>query len=613
MLVASTTASRSAAGRSCRSRGRATTRGVAPAGRVRPSSASPPTLPESRGSGIGRALTDASLRTGPRSAGTDDGHRLAGHEPALVAVLAEARLPAALPAALPLDPSTGCRGSRCPSGARIAVVRRARRRGRARAAAAARAGRRRRAPRCAMRSASRSRASRSRRSYRAAGRATIVVEPPALPIPGAGTTHARRRSPRRSDELERPGVPSRAADDARRRRAHAARPTSASSRARLVSPELRAPLPRHGRGPRRRGSGARSSSGTRASPAARRTARSLETDLVVTVSAAETVLHGGPGACSPPAARRRCARRGAYSLLETAASQGWQLGVELERALADRVPVIGASLVLNLPRLRGGCAATRTTRRRVERIVRSPVRHGFRAAARRRARRTLRSIPRELGAVAAFRRPAVGGARGGAAARGRGALGELGEPLDAIVHRDPAHDTAPAARAPEPAARRVPRPRPRAAALARRVPGRRGRHGDPAPPLPPPLRASDPAAVPRVLPGDARRARTRTSSAQAEREAAADERAIAAYRAGRTCHPLLPFADWAALRAGARPRRRGDRRRLPRRRRRAPARLRPDARHRRGARDGARPRTAADARIGYLLSPPYFPLESARA
>ena len=29
------------------------------------------------------------------------------------------------------------------------------------------------------------------------------------------------------------------------------------------------------------------------------------------------------------------------------------------------------------------------------------------------------------------------------------------------------------------------------------------------------------------------------------REVLADERAIAAYRAGRTCHPLLPFADWA--------------------------------------------------------------------
>jgi hypothetical protein len=32
----------------------------------------------------------------------------------------------------------------------------------------------------------------------------------------------------------------------------------------------------------------------------------------------------------------------------------------------------------------------------------------------------------------------------------------------------------------------------------------------------------------------------------AERVAASDLRAIAAYREGRACHPLLPFADWAA-------------------------------------------------------------------
>src|SRR5204862_6665497 len=33
---------------------------------------------------------------------------------------------------------------------------------------------------------------------------------------------------------------------------------------------------------------------------------------------------------------------------------------------------------------------------------------------------------------------------------------------------------------------------------------------------------------------------------EAEREAAADEKAIAAYRAGRAHHPLLPYADWNA-------------------------------------------------------------------
>ena len=35
------------------------------------------------------------------------------------------------------------------------------------------------------------------------------------------------------------------------------------------------------------------------------------------------------------------------------------------------------------------------------------------------------------------------------------------------------------------------------------------------------------------------------SWAEAERAAAAEPRAIKAYREGRSCHPLLPFADWA--------------------------------------------------------------------
>ena len=33
-----------------------------------------------------------------------------------------------------------------------------------------------------------------------------------------------------------------------------------------------------------------------------------------------------------------------------------------------------------------------------------------------------------------------------------------------------------------------------------------------------------------------------------ERVAARDEKALAEYRAGKTCHPLLPYADWAACR-----------------------------------------------------------------
>src|SRR5262249_34040351 len=55
-------------------------------------------------------------------------------------------------------------------------------------------------------------------------------------------------------------------------------------------------------------------------------------DVVVVVSAAETVVNGGPAAlvaATSPVALRAA---GADSLLETGAAQGWKLGVDLERA-----------------------------------------------------------------------------------------------------------------------------------------------------------------------------------------------------------------------------------------------------------------------------------------
>ena len=92
-----------------------------------------------------------------------------------------------------------------------------------------------------------------------------------------------------------------------------------------------------------------------------------------------------------------------------------------------------------------------------------------------------------------------------------------------------------------------------------------------------------------------------------ERAVAADERALAEYRGGRTCHPLLPFADWAGC---------------------APALGRLGSVIVAGCRDAvaarqlgfipahglgaalemAHGRAGGEARIGFLLSPPYFPL-----
>jgi hypothetical protein len=97
---------------------------------------------------------------------------------------------------------------------------------------------------------------------------------------------------------------------------------------------------------------------------------------------------------------------------------------------------------------------------------------------------------------------------------------------------------------------------------------------------------------------------------EAERAAAADSRAVDAYRAGRSCHPLLPFAEWSACQ---------------------PAIGRLGAVLIAGCRDAAAARQLGfvpthgigaalamahgrashqTARIGYLLSPPYFPLRA---
>jgi hypothetical protein len=104
-----------------------------------------------------------------------------------------------------------------------------------------------------------------------------------------------------------------------------------------------------------------------------------------------------------------------------------------------------------------------------------------------------------------------------------------------------------------------------------------------------------------------RTARDRDALTEVERTAGADTRAIDAYRAGRACHPLLPFADWAAC---------------------APAIDRLGAVLIAGCRDAgaarllgfvpthgigaalgmAQGRLGRPPRIGFLLSPPYFPV-----
>src|SRR5262249_57448233 len=73
----------------------------------------------------------------------------------------------------------------------------------------------------------------------------------------------------------------------------------------------------------------------------------VEADIVVPVTAAETVLNGGAAALLAAADPQALRAASAYSLLETSGSGGWRLALGLERALSRRVAVLGVSLTLN--------------------------------------------------------------------------------------------------------------------------------------------------------------------------------------------------------------------------------------------------------------------------
>jgi lactate racemase-like protein len=164
-----------------------------------------------------------------------------------------------------------------------------------------------------------------------AGTATIVVEHPSLPLPSTGQDPRQKALAATADELERLGVSFErqtllvAGGLERRARRHELE--------RLVSPEFA----RRFRGrvvvhdaedPALRELPSMNGVPVRVSPAL------LESDLVVTVTAAETVLHGGP-ACLVAAAGAEVLRGArADSLLEPGTSRGWDAALRLERTLA---------------------------------------------------------------------------------------------------------------------------------------------------------------------------------------------------------------------------------------------------------------------------------------
>jgi Lactate racemase N-terminal domain len=375
------------------------------------------------------------------------------------------------------------------------------------------------------------------------GRATIVVEPPTLPLPGAPQDPRQDALAATIAELERLGI----SDE--RQTILVAGGLGRRLRARyLVRLLLPPPQARafHGQLVVHDAESAGLVSIVDGGGRAVRVHPALvETDLTLVVSAAETVLHGGPGALL--AAADAATLRGtaeADSLLEAAGGAEWELAVGVEEAIADRAPLLGVSLVLDLPRLSGTYRGFPEELELVERVAHSPVRALFSALPGPLRRGILDHMGRSLSATAAYAGPpSVGHAEAllrGIALRGT----RLDEPVDALVLGVPWVGA------------QVPREQVNpvsAAAIALGLALRLRRDAFPIRQggtlvLVHSLRRSFAHATqaPYVRMFQALRdARGPEALTAAERVAAADERALDAYRRGSACHPLQPFAEWA--------------------------------------------------------------------
>lgn len=431
------------------------------------------------------------------------------------------------------------------------------------------------------------------------GTATIVIEQPSLPIPGiqVGPRHVATAAV--ADELERLGVERvtiLVAGGLLRR-------TTPRDIGLLVPPEFRRRfrgrvIVHDAEGEDLVELGHAGNVPLRVNPAL------IETDLVVTVTAAETVLHGGPGALLQASGRESLRAAGALSLLETSSSQGWSLAIGLERMLERRVPVLGVSLALNVPRVAGPFAGYPYDDEAMARMLRSRVRRLFQVAPGRVRQRVLERLPRELTAAAVFAGP-PSVAHTEALLRATVFKGaELPRQVDALVIGIP------------PTTPFVPRERPNPVSAAYLGLGLALRLWRNAPPIaaggtailvhPLPRRFPRPTQTPyRALFFDPRTARDVDAMREAEQAAIADGPAVADYRAGRACHPLQPFVEWSACDAAAH---------------RLGAVLIAGCRDAQSARqlgfvpvhglgaalEMARGRGAE--RIGFLLAPPYFPL-----
>lgn len=267
-----------------------------------------------------------------------------------------------------------------------------------------------------------------------------------------------------------------------------------------------------------------------------------DADLVLVVSSAETVVHGGPGAllaaCDAYTVRRAAVAR---SLVQASGEPVWQLALAVEAAVAARTGLAGVALVLDHPRLAGRFRGYPHEPASLEHVRTSPFRRLYSLLPGAVRRGILRDQNRTIAATAAFAGP-PSVAHVEALVRTIELRGiRLEEPLDALVvgvpwagvntPREPLNPITAAGVALGHAMRqwRDSFPvRPGGTLVLVHSLTRSFAHGTQAPyrALFEELRAGE-------------------SLAAAETLAASDERALRAYRDGHACHPLLPHADWA--------------------------------------------------------------------
>ena len=208
-------------------------------------------------------------------------------------------------------------------------------------------------------------------------RATVVVEPAALPLPGAQVDPRREALATVLDELASRGIPDErqtllVAGGLARKLAHRdlerllPPPQARAFRGRVVVHDASDPdlVPVR----------VRDGSTTCVNSALG------DTDLVVVLSSAETVSHGGPAAllaaCDAATVRRGAA---ADSLVQAAGEPVWELALGVEEALRSRVPLLGVSLALDHPRLTGRFRDYPSTPASLTHVSTSPLRRIYSA------------------------------------------------------------------------------------------------------------------------------------------------------------------------------------------------------------------------------------------